>query len=215
MPEVWRLALQSRNRRWLLLLVILIPAAVVLLDSDGFATTPVALPASTTLPPLPEVELSEQGFGFVAFGQPIETVLAEASELFGAPVESIDQPCGDQAGRWIRWGNLSALGREGVFVGFISGIYYPEDAPPIGVRTTEGLSLGASAQELQDLYEDRVAFADPEEGFEGSEIRSFGIDGYLLGQSSEGIGGYLEGDPETGTVITIVGGDLCSFPPKA
>jgi hypothetical protein len=58
-----------------------------------------------------------------------------------------------------------------------------------------------------------VAFSDPEEGFEGSEVRSFGIDGYQLGQSSEGIGGYLEGDLETGTVITIVGGDLCSYPP--
>jgi NADPH-dependent 2,4-dienoyl-CoA reductase/sulfur reductase-like enzyme len=40
-----------------------------------------------------------------------------------------------------------------------------------------------------------------------------GIDGYLLGQSLEGIGGYLEGDLQTGIVITIVGGDLCSFPP--
>jgi hypothetical protein len=81
------------------------------------------------------------------------------------------------------------------------------------VRTEEGLSLDASARELRDLYGARVAFSDPEEGFEGSEVRSFGIDGYLLGQSSEGIGGYLEGDLETGTVITIVGGDLCSYPP--
>ena len=188
---------------------------MVIFDSDGFVTTPAALPSSTTLPPLPEVELSEQGFGFVSFGQPADTVLAKVSELFGAPVEDVDQPCGGEAGRWTRWGNLSALSREGAFVGFIAGIYYPEDAPPIGVRTEEGLSLGASARELLDLYGDRVAFSEPEEGFEDSEVRSFGINGYLLGQSSEGIGGYLEGDLETGTVITIVGGDLCSFPPGA
>lgn len=183
---------------------------MVLFSDDGFVTTPVALPGSTTLPPLPEVELSERGFGFVSFGQPSDTVLTEVSELFGAPVEDVDQPCGDEAGRWTRWGNLSALSREGAFVGFIAGIYYPEDAPPIGVRTAEGLSLGASAQELLELYRGRVVFSDPEEGFEGSEVRSFGINGYRLGQSSEGIGGYLEGDLESGTVITIVGGDLCS-----
>jgi hypothetical protein len=213
MPEEMQQTLRPSTRWWLLLLVPLILIAVILIDADGFVTTPVALPASTTLPPLPELELSEQGFGFVSFGQPTDAVLAEVSRLFGAPVEDVDQPCGDQAGRWTRWGNLSALSREGAFVGFIAGIHYPDDAPPIGVRTEEGLSLDASARELRDLYGARVAFSDPEEGFEGSEVRSFGIDGYLLGQSSEGIGGYLEGDLETGTVITIVGGDLCSYPP--
>jgi hypothetical protein len=35
------------------------------------------------------------------------------------------------------------------------------------------------------------------------------IDGYQPASSETGIGGYLEGNFDTGGVITLMGGDLC------
>lgn len=201
-------------RAWWLIIPAVV-ASFLLFGSDpsGFSSQQVDLPRTTTLPAPPEILLTPDGFGPATFGEPIESVLADVSELLSSPVEDIDQPCREDEGRWIRWGNLSALARESTFVGFIVGIYFRQDSPAIGVRTEEGLVLGATGRDLQDRYGDRLQFSEPVGGFEDGDARSFGVDGYVLGTSTQGLGGYLEGDIDTGKVVTIVGGDLCSFPP--
>jgi hypothetical protein len=189
-------------------------AAALVVNACGDANFPISevqLPASTLLPSLPEIVLSANGVGPVSYGDSAEAVFEQLSDLFGSPVEDADQPCteGGDPGRFLRWGNLLTMSDGDRFRSFIYGLYFPGDAPPIQARTAEGLTLGMSGTELREIYGDRVDFGEPLAGFESGRARRFSIDGYAFEEADGGLGGYLEGDVDTGTVVTLVGGSLC------
>jgi hypothetical protein len=183
----------------------------VLGPGPDFATTSVTLPPSTSLAPLPELLLRADGIGSIDFGVSPDEVHAVLSEQLGPPVEDTNQPCVEdgEPGRWVRWGNLTTISHELAFRAYVYGIYYPQDAAPIAARTDDGLGLGLTAAEAIEIFGDRFEFLDPGLTFEEGEVWAFGIDGYQFEQSTEGIGGYIEGDQEAGQVVTIVGGHLC------
>jgi hypothetical protein len=133
------------------------------------------------------------------------------SALLGPPVEDADQPCieGGDPGRFLRWGNLLTMSDAGSFRSFIYGLYFSGDAAPVEARTTAGAGSKcrppsiARSTETVSLLESRAR--DSRAARRGNS-RSTAI---CFGQSQEGLGGFLEGDLETGIVVTIVGGALC------
>lgn len=209
----------ARGRSVALASLVWIPVLIILglifndLLRPGFRTSQVSLPTSTSLAPLPEVMLQVDGIEAVSFGDPVESLHSTMTELLGSPDMDSLQPCvdGDEGGRWIRWGDISTMSEGGYFRAFVHGVFFPALSNPVHIpaRTQEGLALGMTATELQVAYGDRVRFGEPYLSSDGGEVRPFGIDGYNFYQSTKGIGGYLKGDLEVGTVITIVGGLRC------
>jgi len=155
--------------------------------------------------------LAPDGLGPVTFGETEADVLAKLNELLGDPVEDSTDDCGSAGGkvRWVRWANLTIALQDGRFNGYISGIYFPPDSPEMMIRTVDGVGLHATVDELLATYGDRFAWVGQENGF-GSPVDSFGLDGFDVGHlTAIGLGGYIEGGREKGSVITFLAGQPC------
>jgi len=206
------------RRRWIGLAILavavagMVVAGIAVTTGSGFETRSVALP--TLVPsganiPGGEIELRADGVGPATFGQPLDEVIDEFTSRIGPLGEDSVQPCpaGDQ--RWLGWGSLSILGRDDRFVGFVTGIYFPPIGPELNVRTSDGLRLRMSEEQLREIYGDRLTIRALEPPAD-AEVAEFGVDGYLpsAGGAPEGIGGYLEAGATATIVIAINGGNV-------
>lgn len=156
--------------------------------------------------------LAADGLGPVTFGDAEADVLTKLKELLGDPVEDSQEPCkasGDTV-RWVRWGNLTIALQAGHFNGYISGIYFPPDSPEMPIKTADGVGLRATVGQLAAAYGDRFAWlAHDDTGF-GHPVDAFGIDGFDVQHlAPTGLGGYVEGGRQDGTVITFLAGQPC------
>ena len=102
---------------------------------------------------------------------------------------------------------LGALGRPDPFLqddqvaGYIDGSHYPNDAPPLELKTEAGVGIGSTRGELERAYGDRLTFADaPSIG--SAEVLAYGVDGQALQ-------GLIEGTGPDGVVITVRAGLGC------
>lgn len=211
-----------RSHRWFVVVigVAVVGAAVValvllLMRPGGLASHPVtSVPELLSEPagiPGAGLVLAPDGLGAVAFRDPDADVVAKLNELLGDPVEDSTEDCGADGGvvRWLRWANLSVALQNGAFTGYISGIYFPPDSPEMPIKTTDGVGLRATVDELAATYGDRFAWLSQENSF-GSPVDSFGIDGFDVTHLTPiGLGGYVEGGRESGRVITFIGGQPC------
>lgn len=189
--------------------------AFVLTSPRGLANQPVgSVPELLSEPagiPGAGLTLEAGGLGAVAFGEPEADVMAKLDELLGDPVEDSTETCGSDGGtvRWVRWANLTVALQNGGFTGYISGIYFPPDSPEMPIKTSGGVSLRATVDELIATYGDRLAWLGEQNGF-GNPVDSFGIDGFDVDDlTPTGLGGFVEGGRESGRVITFIGGQPC------
>ena len=192
-----------------------VAVAFVLTRPGGLASHPVgSVPELLSEPagiPGAGLTLEADGLGPVTFGEPEADVLATLNELLGDPVEDSTEDCGSEGGvvRWVRWANLTVALQNGGFTGYISGIYFPPDSPEMPIKTSDGVGLRATVDELTATYGDRLAWLGQQTGF-GNPVDAFGIDGFdVTHLTASGLGGYVEGGLESGRVITFIGGQPC------
>jgi hypothetical protein len=177
-------------------------------QSVGSVPTLLAEPAGTLGAGL---VLAADGLGPVTFGEAGDAVVATLTKSLGTPTEDELQPCsgGDQV-RWVRWGNLTVSVQDGLFTGFISAIYIPPGSVEVRIPTEEGVGLGASVDDLVAAYGDRLDWFDQTANGYTTPLVSFGIDGFDIAHPDRtGLGGYVEGGPEEGRVITFLAGQPC------
>lgn len=200
----------------LVLTVAAVAVLFVLWPRGGLASHPVSsVPELLSEPagvPGAGLVLAADGLGPATFGQSQDEVIATLAELLGDPVEDGPQSCPAEGRevRWVRWGSLSVTFSDGLFSGYLTGVYFRPDSPELAIETAEGIGLRATAAELTSTYGDRLAWLGPEEGGFGEPIERYGIDGFdTANPSPVGFGGLFEGSREAGRVITITGGQLC------
>jgi hypothetical protein len=186
-------------------------------------TRPQGLPSSAvaSVPPLLSapagvlgegITLAPDGLGAVAFGAGEEETIAVLGELLGDPVEDGPQPCSSETDlvRYVRWSTLTAAFPDGVFTGWIAGVYVPPDSAPLRIATAEGVALGGPVADLLAAYGDRITWTQTEDMGLGEPVLGFGLDGYSPdAPSAEGIGGFVEGTETDGRVITFTAGQPC------
>jgi hypothetical protein len=103
----------------------------------------------------------------------------------------------------VEWVSLSVFFFDGTFEGYLAGLRYPPDlGPPLGLKTVEGLELGATRAEMESLYGERLELRKPVQQF-GEDVLEFRIDG------DDGVRGIVENTDDQSLVITIGAGLLC------
>jgi len=178
-----------------------------------FRSSVVALP-SPAVPPTAtplvrgdtSVALGPDGLGDLApLGLDEAHALVMMNTAFGPANEDLSFPCADPAGevRSVRWADLTAFFMDGRFIGFLDGLHYPNDGHPLELTTTEGVGIGSSRAELVAAYGDRLKVGAPPDGVQG-DVEEYRIDDGKLS-------GLIEGEGETGVVITVRAGLAC-FP---
>jgi hypothetical protein len=166
--------------------------------------SPFVVPTPTPRPELP-LTLEPNGLGLVSFGDDTDVTLRELTALLGAPRNDGQWRCAEPAAevRMVEWVSLSVFFFDGTFVGYLAGLRYPPDlGPPLGLKTVEGLELGATRAELAALYGDRLELRKPEQQFE-EDVLEFRIDG------DDGVRGIVENADDQSQVISISAGLLC------
>ena len=176
-----------------------LPSRVVPLPS-AVAVVPTATPFVRTEVPL---VLGPDGIGLAAFGDPGSHVVEMLTGMVGLPNEDATITCPDagEDARSVRWADLTLFIHDDHVAGYIDGSHYPNDAPPLQLKTAEGVGVGSTRAELEAAFGDRLTFADaPSIG--SSEVVSYAVDGKRLQ-------GLIEGGGSDGVVITVRAGLGC------
>jgi hypothetical protein len=191
------------------------PATVAPTDAPTTTATPdttatTAAPTTTVAPVA--LTLGRDGLGVVTFGTEAEPAIAAVSAALGAPTEDtgwVDpitiSNCAGEELRRVSWGTLSLLfgdpagsgsGRRQFFASSYGSVAELGGAPE-GLRTPEGLGLGATVAQLRGAYP-QVQITPGEEGLIEP---SFYVD--------DNLSGLLTGDADTDAVTVIFGGPFC------
>jgi hypothetical protein len=174
--------------------------------------TPVTTVApSTTVAPA-AVVLARDGLGVVPFGTDADGAVAAITAVLGPPTEDtgwVDpltiSTCAGTELRRVSWGALAILLGDPAATGtgvrqFFASSYgnvAGVEPQPAGLRTPEGIGLGASVAELKAAYPGVVL--NP--GEEGLIEPSFYVDDNLRG--------IVTGDTDTDSVTVVFGGPFC------
>jgi hypothetical protein len=174
---------------------------------DAALPTPMVPATPTARAALPLV-LQADGLGAVTFGDDGAPVVAELMDLLGRPNVEERWECVEPAAdvRLYGWADLTVLLFDGDFRAYGSGLHYPPAyGPPLGLRTPEGLEIGATVDELESLYGDRLELGAPQPPASGEEnaVREFHIDG------ESGLLGLVLDMGEGEQVIVIRAGTEC------
>jgi hypothetical protein len=175
--------------------------------SDADLPTAAAPATATPRAALPLV-LQADGLGAMSFGEDRAAVLEQLSALLGPPNTEEQFRCAEPEAdvELSGWADLTVLAFDGEFRAFGSGLHYPPTyGPPLGLRTAEGLEIGAPLTVLTDLYGDRVELLAPEPIASGEQNvpRRFLIDG------EDGLRGLALDMGEGEQVIVIAAGSEC------
>jgi hypothetical protein len=187
---------------------------IIVLGLTATACAAAPLPTTTTVPPpLPDLELSRDGLGDVAFGLSPDEVIAEMAGRFGAPDHDTDwipaEPnaygsCPGETMRAISWGSLAAIFVDdgtsdlgGYFYTYTYGYDYAEntggvDPRGLDLRTAEGVGLGTTVSDL------RAAFG-PDLTVDGDQV----LDAWTFRDDAAGLKGLLSGPDDTDAVTLI------------
>ena len=176
-----------------------LPSTIVPLPT-AVAALPTATPVIRTEVPL---VLGPDGIGFATFGDPGSHVVEMLTGTLGLPNEDAAIPCPGSNGdaRSVRWADLTLFLQDDQVAGYIDGSHYPNDAPPLELKTDAGIGLGSTRSELEAAYGDRLTFTDAP-GIGTTEAVAYGVDGQALQ-------GLIEGSGGDGVVITIRAGLGC------
>jgi len=173
-------------------------------------TTPVRVAAPGA------VTLSAGGLLFengtiVQFGQSVDVVVAEATEILGAPDEDTGfEPwefCVGTRTRFIRWGSLELVFTEEIEAsdtGVFSQWYTEGHSEPAGLVTLDGLGESATVGFLEVTFGDALVILA---AFEGDDIGLFGVTNPSTGAI---ISGITDGLHPEGVVTTLWAGDSCT-----
>jgi hypothetical protein len=186
----------------------------VLTAPPAFRSSVVVLPSSVAVVPTAtpfvrgdvSLELGPDGIvGLVPLGHDETHALHLLTTTLGLPNEDISFPCpGHVAGvRSVRWADLTAFFTDSTFVGYLDGLHYPNDGPPLELTTTEGVGIGSTRLEFVAAYGDRLQAVPPTDDVQG-DVQEYQIDDGRLS-------GLIEGEGDTGLVITVRAGVAC-FP---
>jgi len=150
------------------------------------------------------IVLAPDGLGVVAFGAEGGHAVEMLTADLGLPNEDVTFPCPVPAGelRSVRWAGLTVFVLDGKVAGYLDGLHYPNDAPPLGLRTQEAVGVGSTRPELIAAYGDRVKIAH-------AEPPATDMDEFLIDEGTQK--GLIEGEGDAGVVITIRAGLAC-FP---
>ena len=86
----------------------------------------------------------------------------------------------------------------------------PRSGPELQVKTAKGAALRAKAAELTSIYGSRLGWYGKETSGFSAPLDVFGIDGFdVRNPTPTGLGGYVEGGPDKGQVITFFAGRPC------
>ena len=186
--------------------------------SNAPSTTTTSTTTPTTTVGQPGVVLESNGLGVVDLGSDPVAAVEAVQAVLGAPDEDsgwgseMQNPlgyCGDEEWRLVRWGQLGVLltdgfddyapkgGRHFAHYAYGGWLDVPPDEDPL--RTSAGLAIGDSSDQVFELYGDQAV------AFEGNEIFGPAIN-LQLGDLYP-IVAWL--DPDTSTVTGVQGGPGC------
>lgn len=186
--------------------------------SSTSTAPPTTIAATTTAPTAPttaaaaDARLRRDGFGTVAFGTEAEASIAALTAELGPPTSDTGWVAPIEIGtcpgtqvRLVSWGVLDLLfGDESVFAsgsahffGWSYGDVAELGGEPVGLRSPEGIGLGATLPELRAAYAQVVVTP----GEEGLVEPTFFVD--------EALRGTLTSDGDDGTVTVMTGGPYC------
>ncbi|MDY7102635.1 MAG: hypothetical protein S0880_15755 [Actinomycetota bacterium] len=159
--------------------------AIVLLELDGVGY--VADPAAGVIRE-------------VAFGAPLDEVVAAVAGISGAPVEEVDQPdCPAGPARLLTFADgLTLVGRDGAFVGWSLG----PDADP-ALAAVGGIGIGSSVEQVRSVLADVVV----EETGLGRQLRAEVDDENVEGS----LFGLVDGEGDDALLTDLWAGDACAF----
>lgn len=157
----------------------------------------------------PEVRLEADGFQGLKFGESANRVVLNLSKLFGA-ADHDSKPatpqtgfglCPGQAWRTVRWDSLSVLfiddGRGLAFAGWHDsrvGDSAGTTRPSVGARTSRGIGVGATVEEVTAKYGDAVRVTRDERT--GETLLVFGAEAKgITGRGQSNIVMALENHP--------------------
>jgi hypothetical protein len=178
---------------------------------SAFPSTVVALPsavAPAVATPFVRgsapIVLATDSLGFVPLGAEGGVAVEALSAELGLPNEDVTFHCPFPDGemRSVRWAGLTLFVLEGKVAGYLDGLHYPNDAPPLGLRTKESIGVGSTRAELVAAYSDRVKIAH-------AEPPATDIDEFIVDEGT--LRGLIEGEGDAGVVITVRAGLAC-FP---
>lgn len=185
--------------------------------STTTSATTTSTTTTTTLPPADILILGSESIDGILFGTDGEAAIATLQDVLGAPssdsgwVPPVDDtgsqifgPCPGTEIRIVDWPNLTALFTNGATEWgpkgtrhFFHYSYFTYDTDHLGLRTAEGIGLGATADDLRNAYGDGVQFISDEFG-----------DYYTITVPAPGaLWGFL--DAPDGAIVSINGGQGC------
>lgn len=186
------------------------PATTTPATTTTAATTTTVEATTTTIPPGASLSLRSDGLGDAPFGAEPDEVVAYVSVLVGEPVQdsgwvdAISRTCPGTEVRFVQWGDLTLLFGDdsGVATGrrhFFAWSFGPAadiKASPIGVATSEGISIASSVEDIGRAYPSTRLF-------EGDELStaSASIEPDLLA--------FVTTTRDDGVITAMLGGQGC------
>lgn len=177
-------------------------------------TTTTTSPAPTTTidPAIGELVLSMDGIGSASFGAEPDGVVEYVSSFLGAPTKDsgwVDPltigPCPGEQLRMVRWGSLvlefsdvsNVAENQLHFYAYSYGLDGEIGVPPVGLVTTEGITIASKVSELVQAYPDVIL--NPEDDFIASNF-------YV----NDDLRGLLTGLADDDLVTVVAGGRSCA-----
>lgn len=167
-------------------------------------------PTTTTIPPGASLPMRFDGIGDARFGTTPDDVTAYLTSVLGAAtadsgwVDAPSRTCPGSEVRFVEWGDLHLLfsddsnvssGRRHFFAwsfGPPSGV----EIAPAGMKTLAGIGVGSTVAEIKTAYPAARIFG-------GDELSSASV------ALSDDLFAFLTDTTDTGTVISMLGGQGC------